>query len=107
VFPPLPAGVLAAAIYQILKQANSLFEDPLNLRLLFAGGIIGYLCYDMTHYYIHFRSPRSKYFYFLKRYHHNHHFVNPDKAFGISSPLWDKIFRTEAALKQLKYSLKW
>lgn len=82
-------------------------NDLFNPRLILAGGLIGYLCYDMIHYYIHYGSPSNKYFYQLKRYHYNHHFVNHDLGFGISSPAWDEIFGTKIILKKLKYLLKW
>jgi sterol desaturase/sphingolipid hydroxylase (fatty acid hydroxylase superfamily) len=31
---------------------------------------------------------------FLKRQHMRHHFKDPDKDYGVSSPLWDIIFST-------------
>lgn len=108
VFPPLPAAVLALIIYQPVHLISSVFADELfNPRLLIAGGLIGYLCYDMIHYYIHYGSPRNQYFYHLKRYHYNHHFVSHDKGFGISSPLWDALFGTRLYLKKLQVILKW
>jgi sterol desaturase/sphingolipid hydroxylase (fatty acid hydroxylase superfamily) len=30
----------------------------------------------------------------VKRHHMRHHFKDPDKDYGVSSPLWDLIFRT-------------
>jgi len=108
VFPPVPAAVLATIIYQPINLINLAFNNQLyNSRLLLAGGLIGYLCYDMIHYYIHHGSARNQYFYHLKRYHYNHHFVNHDKGFGISSPFWDALFGTRIFLKKLQYILKW
>lgn len=108
VFPPVPAGIIAAVCYQPVCLLNSAWCECLyNSRLVLAGGLIGYLCYDMIHYYIHYGSPRNQYFYHLKRYHYNHHFVNHDKGFGISSPFWDEVFGTKIILKKLKYLLKW
>lgn len=108
VFPPLAAAIITTIIYQPIHGLNTLLGGELyNPRLVVAGGIIGYLIYDMIHYYIHYGSPRNTYFYNLKRYHYNHHFVNHDKGFGISSPFWDDIFGTKLILKKLKYLLKW
>lgn len=108
VFPPVPAAVLATLIYQAIKllilTINFEFFNP---RLVLAGALVGYLIYDMIHYYLHHGSPRIKYFYNLKRYHHNHHFVNHDIGFGISSPAWDSVFGTKIILKKLKYFMKW
>lgn len=108
VFPPVPAAILAAIIYQPIHVINSIGGNELYFpRLLLAGGLVGYLVYDMIHYYIHYGSPATKYFYHLKRYHYNHHFVQHDKGYGISSPIWDEIFGTKILLKKLKYMLKW
>ncbi|WP_424493256.1 sterol desaturase family protein [Salinimicrobium sp. GXAS 041] len=59
-----------------------------------AGFLIGYAAYLAIHYSVHaFRVPHN----FLKiLWHHHsiHHYREPDRAFGVSSPLWDIIFRT-------------
>lgn len=59
-----------------------------------AGFLIGYNAYLGVHYSVHaFKVPNN----FLKVlwYHHSiHHYREPDRAFGVSSPLWDHIFGT-------------
>ncbi|CAH1707771.1 unnamed protein product [Chironomus riparius] len=100
VFPPIPAAVIASLVFYILQ----FLHYP---KLSFAGNLIGYLCYDMTHYYIHFASPTSNYFYNLKRHHNDHHFRHHDKAFGISNTFWDNIFSTKVLLSRLKYRIQW
>ena len=59
-----------------------------------AGFLVGYAGYLAIHYSVHaFRVPNN----FLKTlwYHHSiHHYRESDRAFGVSSPLWDHIFRT-------------
>ncbi|CAH0673850.1 unnamed protein product [Spodoptera exigua] len=102
VFPPIPAFLLAVVIYSILQ----FFFDYSFIKL--TGGLIGYLTYDMIHYYVHHGSPRDgTYLYAMKRYHSNHHFINHDKAFGISSKVWDIVFRTFVHVKKLGFSLHW
>jgi len=61
----------------------------------FSGVMLGYLAYDMIHYAIHFFT-RIKHPLFLKlRQHHmDHHFRDPRRGFGVSSSLWDHLFRT-------------
>lgn len=61
----------------------------------FSGFMLGYLTYDMIHYSVHFFT-RIKHPLFLKlRQHHmDHHFRDPQKGYGVSSPFWDHIFRT-------------
>ncbi|CAH0551932.1 unnamed protein product [Brassicogethes aeneus] len=104
VFPPFPAAILTFLIYKLLS-----FITPDHfLLLLLAGGLLGYVVYDMIHFYLHYGSPsENSYFYFMKRYHNQHHFVHSDIGFGISSMLWDKVFGTVISLKKLAYTIKW
>ncbi|XP_049870794.1 uncharacterized protein LOC126370105 [Pectinophora gossypiella] len=102
VFPPFPAAILAWVLY---TPASMIFTYP---RLLLVGNLIGYLTYDMIHYYVHHGSPKDgTYLYAMKRYHSNHHFVNHDKAFGISSNIWDHVFKTFVHVRRLGFSLQW
>jgi len=60
----------------------------------FSGFMAGYLTYDLTHYATHHFAMRRGVFKYLKRYHMMHHYKTPNKRFGVSSPLWDKVFGT-------------
>ena len=52
-------------------------------RVLFAGGLQGYIAYDMLHYYVHNGSPRPGSFLAgLKSYHTAHHYINPNLGEG-------------------------
>ncbi len=62
---------------------------------LFGGFILGYLAYDMLHYATHHFPMRAGVLKFLKRYHMEHHYKTPDLMFGVSSPLWEYVFRTQ------------
>lgn len=106
VFPPIPAALLAFIFYQPVSILHY-YEMISYPRLLLAGALIGYICYDMIHYFIHHGNPSNNYLYNLKRYHHNHHFVNHDRGFGISNTVYDHIFGTEISLKKLEKILKW
>lgn len=59
-----------------------------------AGFMIGYLVYDLTHYATHHFPMRSRLGKYIKRHHMIHHYKEPDARFGVSSPLWDVVFRT-------------
>jgi len=86
--PPLPAlliiSVLFLTFYIIMRQFVFIFLP---------GFLTGYLLYAFIHYATHSRHYPK----FLKpivRHHSLHHYKYPDKAFGVSSPLWDYIFGT-------------
>jgi sterol desaturase/sphingolipid hydroxylase (fatty acid hydroxylase superfamily) len=59
-----------------------------------AGFAIGYMTYDLTHYYIHHYNPKWKSGLDLKKHHMLHHFKTPDSKFGVSTRLWDRVFGT-------------
>ena len=62
---------------------------------LFCGFAGGYLCYDGIHFATHHVKARTRVGKYLKRYHMVHHFTGLEGMWGVSSPLWDFVFRTE------------
>jgi sterol desaturase/sphingolipid hydroxylase (fatty acid hydroxylase superfamily) len=95
VMPPVVSIPLAAVFYGLF---HLVFAVLLNagqwVGPLFSGFIIGYLIYDLTHYATHHFPMRSGYLKYIKRYHMQHHYKTPDKRFGVSSPIWDRVFNT-------------
>lgn len=67
---------------------------PATRAPLLAGTLLGYLAYELVHYSAHHRRPRTALGRALRRHHLRHHFADPGRNFGISSPLWDLVFRT-------------
>lgn len=86
--PPLPGVIIITIIYFF-----ALFLIRNNASVFIPGLITGYLFYSFLHYSIHkFRPPKP-----LKklwRHHLMHHYQTPDKAFGVSSMIWDRVFGT-------------
>jgi sterol desaturase/sphingolipid hydroxylase (fatty acid hydroxylase superfamily) len=107
VFPPVPATLIVFLLYSAIHFVCSFLGDSCNPRFIICGALVSYLMYDLTHYYLHHSNPSSQYFYNLKRYHNYHHFVNHDMGYGVSSMFWDKVFRTENTMKDLKFRLNW
>jgi 4-hydroxysphinganine ceramide fatty acyl 2-hydroxylase len=91
VFPPLATTAFLLPYYSLLSAA---LPVPVAYTVM-AGTILGYTCYDLTHYYLHYGSPPpGSYLQDLKTYHVRHHYEIQDKGFGISSKLWDVVFGT-------------
>jgi sterol desaturase/sphingolipid hydroxylase (fatty acid hydroxylase superfamily) len=67
---------------------------PTYWAQIFAGTAVGYVAYDWTHYYAHHFHPKRGLGNWIRRYHLMHHFQEGNDRFGISSPLWDLVFRT-------------
>jgi dihydroceramide fatty acyl 2-hydroxylase len=90
VMPPGASIPLAALFFGLFWLV---FGLPTALPL-FAGFLIGYLVYDYMHYYLHHFVPKSKLSKRLREQHMRHHFQDHRYGFGVSSPLWDVVFRT-------------
>lgn len=58
------------------------------------GFVMGYTTYLFIHYSIHAYPPPKNKLRILWIHHSIHHYKDSGKAFGVSSPLWDYIFRT-------------
>ena len=62
-----------------------------------AGFVLGYVHYDLMHYYLHHGRPRHEYLKRLKRHHLLHHFKDDRSRFGVSNRGWDWVFGTEGS----------
>jgi len=87
---PLTLSVpIAVALYFAFRVVLGTYVNPVG-----AGVAIGYLAYDLTHYFIHSRPGKSKISKFLRTYHMQHHYATPERRYGVSTPFWDYVFRT-------------
>ncbi len=94
---PLPVSIPLAVVFFGLFYVvlAVMFKSPEWVAPLMAGFLVGYLAYDLTHYATHHFPMRSGYAKYIKRYHMQHHYKDPDTRFGVSSPVWDWVFRTQ------------
>jgi sterol desaturase/sphingolipid hydroxylase (fatty acid hydroxylase superfamily) len=91
VMPPSASIPLALGFYFLFKAVLPAAWLP----SFFSSFLIGYLIYDMSHYAFHhatFQNPLLKK---LKQHHMRHHYHEPDKGYGVSSVLWDKILDSD------------
>jgi len=61
---------------------------------LVAGMLFGYAMYLSVHYAVHAFAPPRNLLKVLWVHHSIHHYKDPNRAYGVSSPLWDWIFDT-------------
>jgi hypothetical protein len=61
---------------------------------LSAGWVAGYAAYDLRHWSIHARPPRTRRQRRVWRHHLHHHFARPDANYGVTSAAWDIVFRS-------------
>jgi sterol desaturase/sphingolipid hydroxylase (fatty acid hydroxylase superfamily) len=94
VLPVLPSLIIASSLFGLFYLLFWIITGSGSLAFLFgAGFIIGYLIYMLIHYMVH-AVPSPKKYNFWWRHHNIHHFQQHDRAFGVSTPIWDIIFRT-------------
>ena len=90
VMPPAVSIPLAAVFFGVMLLV---FGTP-NAFIVFGAFLIGYLVYDYTHYHVHHHRPRTAFGRRLREHHMRHHFQDHRFGYGVSSPLWDAVFRT-------------
>ena len=95
VMPPsasVPLAALFLALFLLVLGTPTAFA--------FGGAFLaGYLVYDMTHYYLHHRQPRTRFGRRLREQHMRHHFQDDTRGFGVSAPYWDRVFGTAPKLR--------
>jgi len=63
--------------------------------LCFSAGFVGmYLLYEVLHRRAHTRPPTGPYGRWRRRNHFAHHFVDPRRGQGVTTPFWDRVFST-------------
>ncbi len=88
VLPPVPSLIIASLIFGFFYLIMGVHT------LVFGSGfLVGYLAYMNVHYIVHAIPPPKK-FNFWWRHHNIHHYVQHDRAFGVSTSLWDRVFGT-------------
>lgn len=90
VMPPSASLPLAVLFYALFWLAL----PHAWVDAAYAGFVLGYIVYDEMHYAVHHARFRNPWLKAIKRNHMQHHFVDPNHGFGVSSPLWDRVFRS-------------
>ena len=92
--PPVPSLIISSIVFGLMFFAGWLLELQEYVLVFFPGFLLGYLLYGTMHYAIHAWNPPFKWMKALWRNHHLHHYKEQEKGFGVSSTLWDLVFRT-------------
>ena len=92
VMPPTASIIILGLFY----SGFYLIIGDKFIHPFFAFFLVGYLCYDYTHYATHHFRCNGKVMKILKHNHMAHHHISSKKRFGVSSPLWDYVFKTFA-----------
>ena len=97
VMPPAGAIIIGSLIFGIVWLIMQQYA------FAFAPGfLLGYVTYAFVHYAIHAYQPPKNFLKWLWIYHSIHHYKHPDKYFGVSSPFWDIVFRSNKVKENSK-----
>lgn len=89
IMPPVPSLLIAVFFFCMFRLLLGTY-----VFAFFSGFLAGYLAYAMIHYSTHAFRPPKNFLRFFWEYHNLHHYKYPDKAYGVSSLLWDYVFGT-------------
>lgn len=90
VMPPSVSIPLALLFYGLF----TLILGPVHTLPFFGGFIMGYILYDEIHYATHHAPMKFGAWQKMKHHHVLHHYHDPGRGYGVSSPLWDHVFGT-------------
>jgi sterol desaturase/sphingolipid hydroxylase (fatty acid hydroxylase superfamily) len=94
-FAPWWQKALAALAATALILPAAVVVSGAGRGLAFTAGFIAmYLVYEILHRRAHTHPPRGRYGRWLRRNHFAHHFVDPRRAQGVTTPVWDRVFGT-------------
>lgn len=89
--------VMPPIMFWALMQSVRVFIMPILIKdkdvqwMIVSGSLVGYIYYDLLHYYLH-HGKELYLFKGLRKHHHLHHYRNPNSQFGVSSRAVDFIF---------------
>lgn len=87
--PPFVSAAYAVIFYLVFN----LIMGDYSLYFL-PGFLFGYASYLGVHYIVHAFNPPKNFLKILWVNHAIHHYKDPDRAFGVSTPLWDILLGT-------------
>jgi sterol desaturase/sphingolipid hydroxylase (fatty acid hydroxylase superfamily) len=123
----LPKGRTLISSEHLAHHRDILYFTPLRLKVrgavpvlaglgvaawaavgaAFAAGFVaavaaGWTTYEALHQSIHVNGPRTRYGRWAARTHLHHHFVRPNANHGVTTPIWDHVFRTHVPVRRVR-----
>jgi sterol desaturase/sphingolipid hydroxylase (fatty acid hydroxylase superfamily) len=84
--------VISAFLFGITFAVTRSFFSTAGIM---SGIWAGFLYYEAVHYRVHLTTAPSGFIARQRRAHFYHHFTNRERCFGVTSPLWDYVFKTQ------------
>jgi len=111
-FAPAWKKVVAAIpVFAFLLGLFTLLAGVRNAAALTAGFALMYLTYEVIHRRAHTRGPTGPYSRWVRRNHFSHHFQNPRRNHGVTTPFFDYLCGTHVAPGRIavpeRYAMDW
>ena len=101
-FSPMSKKLLSAAATAAVVYPVAHVVAGRRAATAFTAGMIGtYFGYEITHRRIHTHAPVNGWGRWMRRHHLRHHFGAPQKNHGVTTPVWDTLFRTTDTQSQI------
>ena len=92
--PPWKKVAITAAIAALLAGPAILIAGAVAGPAYLGGLLVLYVFYEALHRRLHTRAGIGPHGRWARHHHFRHHFADPHRNFGVTSPLWDLVFRT-------------
>jgi sterol desaturase/sphingolipid hydroxylase (fatty acid hydroxylase superfamily) len=102
-FTPTPKKLLTA--FAVLTPMFLLFSWPfgwVGSGSFTVGFGLCYFAYEWLHRRLHTHPPQNWYGRWARKHHFYHHFGNPKFNHGVTTPIWDWVFRTYKTPEQIR-----
>jgi len=104
--------LVAAVVVLVLVGVPAIALAGVEAGSAYALGLVGfYTYYEWFHLSLHVREGVGTHGRWARRHHFHHHFGDPRRNFGVTSPIWDHVFGTYAAVTQVfvpeKLAMRW
>ena len=94
-FSPASKKLASAAVTTAVAYPTTSALAGRRWAAAFTAGLLSmYFGYEVAHRRTHTHPPRNRYGRWARRSHMHHHFGAPMRNFGVTSPVWDKVFGT-------------
>jgi len=92
--PTLHKLASAAVVTLVMLPLAVLLAGPAPGAAYTASFVATYFAYEIAHRRAHTHPPRTAYGLWMRKHHFHHHFRAPLRNHGVTSPVWDFVFRT-------------
>ena len=106
-FAPTAHKLQAAGATTLLMAPLSFWAFGWVGGAAYTGGfLLAYAGYEFLHRRIHTHAPTHAYARWARKHHLVHHFTRPTHNHGVTSPVWDIVFRTYEPVEQVRVPRK-